>query len=171
LERVPKSMNPFHRKEAVGCNHFFQKLSPANRLFKATRTGRIIDLTRAVKMPRKRSGPVTVAGAAHVRASLLIQSRSPSPFSPLLEICAASSDSTRSKPNRSALLCASMESHVFDLGPKPKVLAHDSPGPTVLWHFREATATSYSDAPLNMWGSNLNQAFANFGRISILARN
>jgi hypothetical protein len=109
-------MNPFHRKEAVGCNHFFQKLSPANRLFKATRTGRIIDLTRAVKMPRKRSGPVTVAGAAHVRAPLLIQSRSPSPFSPLLEICAASSDSTRSKPNRSALLCASMESHVFDLG-------------------------------------------------------
>src|SRR5260370_39690639 len=47
-------------------------------------------------------------------------------------------------------------------GPKPKVLAQDSPGPTVLWHFREATATSYSDAPLNMWGSNLNQAFANF---------
>ena len=47
-------------------------------------------------------------------------------------------------------------------GPKPKVLAARFPGPTVLWQFREATATSYSEAPLNMWGLNLNQAFCNF---------
>jgi hypothetical protein len=111
--KVHESVSP---KRGRRVQSFFPATSPANRLFKATRTGRIIDLTRAVKMPRKRSGPVTVAGAAHVRAPPLIQSRSPSPFSPLLEICAASSDSTRSKPNRSALLCASMESHVFDPG-------------------------------------------------------
>src|SRR4029077_9186011 len=46
--------------------------------------------------------------------------------------------------------------------PKPEVIEHECPGPTVFWQFHEATATSYSDAPLNMWGSNLNQAFANF---------
>jgi len=69
LERVAKSMNPFHRKEAVGCNHFFQKLLPRTDYLKPLAQVEIIDFTRAVKMPRKRSGPVTVAGAAH-RASV-----------------------------------------------------------------------------------------------------
>ena len=55
-----------------------------------------------------------------------------------------------------------MESHVFRPGTETESSRARFPGPTVLWHFRETTATSYSDAPLNVWGSNLNQAFANF---------